>query len=234
MKIDYFSCTKMLYFAEKLLRDGYDVLPDVNTDFAKQFDMTVKEIQDIKQQFEYDKLLIWEDVSTEIEDKYGNMAMEISYDALTINEKKIKKFIKYLKKRYCLRENHFISREAIVSIVKQIKNVFDKNTLIRVISAFSPGTVAWQVTDGQYTLVDLLFRCAYIKTRTKPIMTEGQPLSFVLTEFLNPIYYNIQNKKISYQLFEYIDMIISTYASKEDYLDWIKTAKKHITIKKQT
>jgi len=234
MKIDCFSCTKMLYFAEKLLRDDYYTLPDINADFAKQFDMTVREIQDIQKQFEHDKLLVWEDVPTEIEGEYGDIKSEISYDALTVDRKKTEELIKYLKERYFLRKNPFISREAVASIVKQIKKLLDKDVLIKVVDAFSPGTVTWPVTSEKYTLIDLLFRCAYIKTRDKPIIAEGQPLSFVLAEFLSPIYYNIQNKKIAYQLFKYIDEIILTYANKKDYSDWIKEAKRYVIIKEQT
>src|SRR3989344_196653 len=86
MKIDYLSCTKMLYFAEKLLRDGYYELPDITDAFAKQFDMTANEAKEICEQFEYEKLLVWEDKPVEIEDKYGNLAHEMSYDALLVDQ----------------------------------------------------------------------------------------------------------------------------------------------------
>lgn len=227
MKIDYLSCTKMLYVAEKLLRDYY-TLPDIDADFAQRFDMAVNEIQEIFKQFEHGKLLAWEDMPTEIEDEYGNIKSEMSYDALTVNKKEVGELIKYLKSRCFLRQSPFIPREAIVSIVKQIESSISKDELVRVLEALPLNTIAWQISSGKYTLVDLLFRHAYTEGREKPI--KERPLSFILAEFLNPIYYNIQNKKLAPQLFKYIDRILSIHASAEDYQEWVREAEKYTTI----
>ena len=126
MKIDYLSCTKYLYVAEKLLRDSFfEVLPkeEIDATFAARFGMTVGELQEIWDQFEYGKLLVWDHLATEVEDNYGNMKSEMTYDALTINKKEVEKQIEYLKKRYGLNDTPFAPREAIVSIANQIEQV---------------------------------------------------------------------------------------------------------------
>lgn len=221
----------MLYFAEKLLRDDYYELPfsckeEVDDVFAKQFDMTTKEAREICDQFIHGKLLILEDMPAEIEDKYGNMTSEITYNALIVDKKEVGKQIGYLKERYHLRQDPFIPREVIASIAKQIKQVFSKNEWIRIVAAFSKsnGVVSW-LHSGEYTLTDLLFRHAYAKAW-------AQPLPVILAEFLNPMYYNIHNKKTATNLFEYIDEILSVSASKKDYQEWLKEAEKYTIIKR--
>ena len=61
MKIDYLSCTKILYFLEKFLQDNYYQMPDINDVFTQQFDMTIVEMQKICDQLEHGKILTWED-----------------------------------------------------------------------------------------------------------------------------------------------------------------------------
>src|SRR3989338_6175124 len=226
MKIDYLSCTKMLYFAEKLLRDGYYELPDITDAFAKQFDMTANEAKEICEQFEYEKLLVWEDKPVEIEDKYGNLAHEMSYDALLVDQEAVKKQVAYLKEHYVLRQTPFIPREAVFSIAKQIEKLFSKDEWLRAVVAFAQfDNVALFLNEGSYTLTDLLFRHAYARKRAKP-------LSVVLTEFLNPIYYDINGKETANKLFEYINSVLTASASKDDYQEWLKEAAKYTAAKK--
>lgn len=54
----FLSCTKMLYMAEKLLRNGYYEIPDSES-FARQLGMKEKEIEDIFDQFEHGGLFRW-------------------------------------------------------------------------------------------------------------------------------------------------------------------------------
>ncbi|MCF7844039.1 hypothetical protein K9M47_04050 [Candidatus Gracilibacteria bacterium] len=220
MKIDYLSCTKMLYFAERLLKDYYE-LPDIDKDFANQFDMTTKEVQELCKQFENGKLLVWNNISTEIEDDYGNISSEISYDALTIDKEKVIKEIKYLKERYGLRQNPFTSREALTSIVKQIELVLNEEERMRAVNSFS--TSGWQLKNKDYTLVDLLFRHAYANVGV-------QTLPVVLSEFLNPIYYDIHSEEISRKLSDYIDKVLLVSSNKEDYKMWNKEAEKYVQL----
>lgn len=222
----------MLYFAEKLLRDGDYILPDIDDDFAKRFDMALAEVQEIRKQFEHDKLFIWEDTPTEIEDEYGSMKSEMTYDALAVNKKEVEKLIKYLKERYDLRQKPFTSREAVVSIVKQIENTFKKGELMRIIEALPSKNIAWQIRSGKYSLTDLLFRHAYAESGEEKVI-KVKPLSFVLAEFLNPIYFNIHNKKNVYQLFKYIDGVLNASSSKEDYQAWLREVKKYLSLENQ-
>lgn len=217
----------MLYFAEKLLYHYYE-LPfsckeEINDVFAKQFDMTVDEVRKICDQFEHDKLIVCEDVSVEIEDnKYdNNMTSELSYDALVVNKKEVEKQIKYLRERYCLRQRPFVPRGVVVSIAEQIERVFTEGELMRVVATFSKS--GWQLRNKEYTITDLLFRHAYSKD---PI--ESFPSA--LAEFLNPIYYNIHNKKIASDLFEYIDGVLFTSAGEKDYQRWLKEATRYVSI----
>lgn len=229
MKIDFLSCSKMLYFAEKIRRDSYYILPDigeVNDDFAKKFDMTVAEVEEIQKQFVHDKLFVMDNVPTEIEDDFGEMESEMSYDALTVNKKRVDKYIQYLKKRYGLRSKPFVSREAVVSIAKEIEAVLGKEGMLRVVEGLPSNFVAWQLRAGKYTLADLLFRHSCADQNDRVITIES--LAPVLAEFLNPIYYDMQRHHSIQNLYKYIDEILHVHADAEDYRSWKKEAEKYI------
>lgn len=215
----------MLFFAEKLLKDDYSTLPDVDSVFAKQFGMTAKEVKDICRQFEFGKLIEWGEESSEIENEYGQMVSELSYDVLRVNREGLKKEIILIKQRYGLRDVPFAPREAILSIAKRIEETLGKDDWLNVVSIFTKGSGAFYfIHEGEYTLTDFLFRHAYVKTGI-------EPFHVILSEFLNPIHYNLNNLGKKEELFEYIDLIISKNSSKEDYENWSKDVIKYTSAK---
>lgn len=224
MKADFLSCTKQLYVAEKLLRDGFFNVYEINENVAKQFDMSIQELRAVWDQFEHGKLLVLAEMSAEIDDGYGDISSEITYDVFTVEKKELGKYIQYLKERYRLRDTPFVPREAIVSIASQISKVLGKEELIRAVAVFSrAGDAAQCLYNGTYSLADFLFRHAYAAEWI-------EPLPKVLAEFFNPIYYGIDNKKTSADLFEYIDGIIVVSAKPQDYEAWRTAAAKYVSV----
>ena len=224
MKVDFISCTKMLYVAEKLLEEGcYFGIPEPHI-FARQSGMTVEEVIHIYDQFEHDEIVHYDDISTETEDDYGKMTGEISFQALVINKEKITEYIKYTKFRYRLKEEPLLSREIISFISKQIESIFSKEKLIIILHSFPKlSDSVWQFTENEYSLTDFLFRCAYAKTWTEEIQ-------FVLADFLNPIYYDIDNKHTAIKLFDYINEIFIKNVDPDNYQKWLQSASKYIII----
>lgn len=211
MKIYYLSCTKMLYFAERLLEDGISQIPlslDDDGDFAKQFGMTNAEVSEICDQFEHDKLLKLDSISVEGENNYGEMNSEFDYEALRPNKIKLQNFVESVKVRYGLRQKPFLTREAILSISTQIEKTFKKDEWLRAVLVFSKGGTFSSIKSGQYTLTDFLFRHAYM-------ISEKFSLSLVLAEFLNPTYYGIEAKGTEQKLFEYMDKVLLVNTKKK-------------------
>jgi hypothetical protein len=225
MNIDFLSCTKYLYLAEKMLNDRIMRLPfkeEVDDKYAKRFGMTGEELVKICDQFEYGKLLEATSIPVETFDKYGNLEYEVDDEGLFPNKKKISEFIDYIKPRFRLREKPVISREAISSISTQCGRIFDSDTLAKIITAFSiSDSIATNFAEEDYTLIDILFRHAYADAWIKT-------LGFALAEFLNPIYYDIPNKEQAVELFEYMDGILSVSADEKDYQDFLKEASKYL------
>lgn len=225
MNIDFISCTKYLYLAEKMLDDRIMRLPfkeEIDDKYAKRFGMTGEELVKICDQFEYGKLLEATSIPVETFDKYGNLEYEVDDEGLFSNKKKVSEFIDYVKPRFRLREKPVISREAVSSISTQCSQIFDSNTLAKAIAAFSiSDNVAAYFAEEDYTLTDILFRHAYADDWIKT-------LGFALAEFLNPIYYDMQNKEQAVELFEYMDGILSVSADEKDYQDFLKETSKYL------
>ncbi len=222
MKVDFLSCTKMLYLAERLAQGNFYPLPEPDG-LTKQTGLTEKELEDIYDQFQHDKILRLEDIPTEIVDNYGNLQSEMSYDGLVADQKKLTEYITYTKKRYQLRQEPVITREAIASIAEQLQEFFGKEKLIKIIDSFS-GLIDMSgrcFENGTYSLTDILFRHAYADAWI-------EPLSVVLAEFLNPIHYGIRNKDAAVKIFDYIDHVLSLGGDKRDYEEWTKQARKYL------
>ena len=228
MKHSYFFCTKILYFIEKLLKEGCYQLPDPNSSFAKQCNMTAMEVKEILEQLKHEGVICQKEMSVETTDKYGKFNGEINYPAIVFNKEKGKEVVDFLKKRNFLKEKPFASREVVFSISNEIKKVFTKDDLIRVISSFSQSTYAATVfSDNKYSLTDILFRYSYARpTKSKP-----QKFSEIIAEFLNPIYIS---QKQSSHLFKYIDNIFSVVVDNNDYNNWLNQIKKYKHIEVDT
>jgi hypothetical protein len=226
MKIDFISCTKYLYVAEKISNDNFFELPakdEISDEYATQFGMTPKELSMIWDQFEHDKIFITDEVYTEIEDNYGKTISEMSYESLLVDKKEIEKLIEHLKYRYALRKTPFISREELVSIACQIEKTISKDSVIKVLSNSSDTSHSFY--DKTYTLTDFLFRHSYARGSVTPLYA-------ILAEFLNPIYYGIGTEEIAERLFEYINKILSMTTIKSEYGEWLKRALKYIKPRK--
>ncbi len=224
MKNDFFFCTKILYFLEKIVEKKYFELPDIDDVFAIQFDMTIEEIEEIYTQLECEKVLFWDDLPVEIEDSFGNAKAEITYDALLLDSEKGKRLIKKIKEKNNLAKNPFIPREAIVAISNQIYLFLEKEKIAKIISSFShPNCAVYAFAKKEYTLTDILFRHAYANAWTTPF-TEA------ISSFLSPLFFS--KKEETEELFTYIDKIMSLFTNKKDYHRWVKGAEKYIEINK--
>lgn len=223
MKVDFLSCTKMLYLAEKVLQSNYYTIPGPEA-LVESTGLSEKELRELYDQFEHGNLFREEEITTEVEDRYGSLEQELSYDDLVADRAKITEFIAYTKKRYALREEPVITREAVVAIAEQIQKNIDKGKLIRAICSFSKtDTLGFQFERGEYSLADILFRHAYAEGWIKPF-------PFVLGAFLNPIYYGIENEGAATKIFDYIDNILSKTKNRSDYDAWLIEASKYIEI----
>lgn len=224
MKVNFISCTKMLYVAEKLLEeDNYFGVPEPDI-FAKQSGMTTKEILHIYDQFEHDEIIHYDDRGMEVEDDYGKMTREISFEALVIDKEKITEYIRYTKFRYRLKEEPLLSREVISFISKQIESIFSKEKLTIILHSFPKlSHSSWQFSENEYSLTDFFFRCAYAKAWTEEIQ-------FIFASFLNPIYYDIDNRHMAIKLFDYINEIFIKNVDPDNYQKWLQSASKYITI----
>ncbi len=213
----------MLYVAEKLLKNGDFEVPEKEI-LTKQLEITEQELDIIYDQFEHDGIFYLDHVGMEVEDKYGNMEREITYDALIVNKEKIKEYIKYTKWRYRLKDEPLLQREAISSISKQIENIIPKEKIIIALHSFPEiNHSVWQFSEGAYSLTDFLFRCSYARTWTEEVQS-------IIAEFLNPIYYDISNKNISIKLFDYINEIFIKNVDPNNYQKWLQSASKYIII----
>jgi hypothetical protein len=221
MKVDFLSCTKMLYLAEWLAQGSYYLLPEPD-DLARQTGITEQEIRKMCDQFEHEGIFRWEDISVESENNYGELKSEISYDGLGVDMKKLIDYIDDTKKRFGLRKEPTVTREAIASIAEQFQAFFGKDKLIKIINSFSGDRdMSSRCFDnGQYSLTDILFRHSYADSSI-------EPLSMVLAEFLNPMYYNIGNNDDAVKIFDYIDRVLSMAKDRHDYEEWLKAAEKY-------
>jgi hypothetical protein len=225
MKTDFILCTKYIYVAEKISSSSFSNIPTesgVTDGYAAQFmGITTKELLQIWDQFKYEGMFTDSEFSTEIEDNYGNMISEISYDRLIINEDIRKKIIFELKRDFNLREKPFIPRDELSSISIEIEKLCGPAIVTKVLAEFSG--MVHTYTDKTHTLVDFLFRHSY----ADGLVTS---LPIILAEFLNPIYYSIEKKEMVSKLFEYIDKILSINTVKEDYQKWLNACAKYIKV----
>jgi hypothetical protein len=216
MKIDYISCTKMLYFAESVLDKDISQIICGDHNVTTTFGMTGKEIEWIIDQFEHDGLLKLESMSTEGENEYGDMNSEYDYEFFVVDKEGFEKFVSETKINNRLREKAVLPREAVLSIAQQIEKTLTKQELLRVVSVFS--NMMWCFEKGTYTLTDFIFREAYSKKPSKPFVS-------IVAEFLNPIYFTLETQETRQKLFEYIDRVFSNSAEKSDYDLWRKEVK---------
>ena len=221
MKVDFLSRIKMLYLAEWLAQGSHYLLPEPDV-LARQTGLTEQEIRKMCDQFEHEGIFRWEDISVESENDYGELKSEISYDGLVADMEKLIVYIDDTKKRSRLRKEPAITREAIAFIAEQLQTFFGKEKLIKIINSFSGDSdmSSGCFDNDQCSLTDILFRHAYADSSI-------QPLSMVLAEFINPIYYNIDDSD-RVKIFDYIDRILSMAKDRHDYEEWIKAAEKYI------
>ena len=224
MKTDYLSCTRELYFAEKILGDGASL---VGTNIhASIRGMTLDVVGSVCAQLEQRKVLSWHKEFRWVEDEDGQ-EIEVEYDEYKVNKTALKKDIIHTREENRLRETPFAPRETLFSIAQEVENILGKEVWMRIVSKFMPvGDVIYLFGNG-YTLVDFLFRRACATEET-------QQLSPVLAEFLNPIYYDIHNADTAKKLFNYIDKVLAISANTEDYEKWLNEGVKYTVTARTT
>mgnify|MGYP001474360389 CR=1 FL=1 len=220
LKTDYLSCTKMLFFAEKMLEDEIYEIPKINKIFSDFFGMTPKEVNIICKQFEHAGLIYWDDQPVEIENEFGEMTSEISYEALLVDIEKIEQFVVYIKKYNALYPKPLINRNELSIISKLITKTLSNKQIVSILNSFGNlnSEIIW-FKEKKYTLTDILFRYSYARKVAPSLLT-------VIAGFFNPIYYlNDSTKKE--KLFQSINQILTANLSKSNAKIWAKEILKY-------
>jgi hypothetical protein len=221
LKTDYISCTKMLFFAEKILEDEIHEIPKINKVFSDFFEMTPKEVTIICKQFEHAGLIYWEDQSTEIENEFGEMISEISYEALLVDTEKIEQFVAYVKRHNVLQSKPLVSRNELSIISKLITTSLSNKQIVSILNSFGNlnSEIIW-FKEKKYTLTDILFRYSYARKISPPLLA-------VIAGFFNPLYYlndSIKKEK----LFQSVNQILIANLSKPNTKIWVKEISKYL------
>lgn len=125
-----------------------------------------------------------------------------------------------------MREEPSLKKEQVVAIFRQITSIFTEHNLEQIMFKFhSPNEIHKCIYTNRsginyYNVFYILLSHA---------LSKEVPISSVLAEFLNPIYYNIGDEAKQKQLFDFIDKIFSFCIDKKDRDNWRVEASKYIT-----
>ncbi len=240
MNIDYITCTKYLYFAEKLLtdnnssstNDGSEVYCKLDNEgnsnsesIARFVEMTEKEVDHFYKEFKKEGLIYKGMFSPKL------IAQDGSYDsgivwlhADLINREGFLDFIKNTQKTYALREKPLLTREKISIISSELEEIFEKDSIVKIIKTFSKSDRMIQLyKEGGLSLTDILFRLSYSRESLTP-------LTYALAEFLNPKYYQSAFEGARKSMFLHIDKIVKPIFNIKHYQDWLNESLKYVEI----
>lgn len=228
MEIDPILKTKVIYYCEKVLntkkKGDFLLWPT----YSKIIGMSSSEVSDIVEVLQKEKIFSWKFVIRSVPaiDAYGEELTGLREDVedhnFIVNEKLLKSYLLELK--HGLREPS-LKRDEIVRIASQIRTLFSKDKFVQVISNFHSSDEVYRYLENKkYSLEDLLLDYSYSKENLLPTG---------LSEFLNPIYYDINSEKSPKDLFNFIDNVFSTYGSKKDINEWKQKSSKYINNHKE-
>ena len=166
-----------LFCGETIAEESHYPLPESGTIVSKT-DLTEKEIREIYDRLGMTAWYMEDDIAAEIEDDYGNLQHEISFDGLTVDEDKLAQYINDLKEKYGLLSAPSLPREAIVVIGINSK-VLDKKKIIKAICSIDVrgyDYVASEFEEGRYSLADILFSARFTPAPDEAAMVRSRDL----------------------------------------------------------
>lgn len=149
----------------------------------------------------------------------GEVEEEVEYEALIINDNKLKALVR----KYCidLRELPIIEITKLNLVARQIRTLFVEDIILKIVgNLYNSSEFDFYITKNRYklNLNDFFIYFAYCKDNI---------LLRAISEFLNPIYFDINSKTSQQKFYNYLNDILKSNISDEVYKEWTKLVSKY-------
>lgn len=218
---------KIKYYAENVLASRNKGIYLLSNEYLNSIGLNADNFSDIteilydKKCFADELRFVWVRVSVDPYDEMqGDMEQEVSYKKLTVNNNKLKALVG----KYCndLRELPIIEITKLNLVAQQIRALFAGDVISKIVgNLYESSESDFYITKVSYNLNlnDFFIYFAYCKDNI---------LFQAISEFLNPIYFDINSKTSQQKFYNYLNDILKSNISDEEYKEWTVISSKYI------